>query len=50
MSITPQQAAEVLATADQIYSQADVERALDRLAMEITGKLSGEDPLLLYAC
>ncbi|MCU7884084.1 MAG: hypoxanthine-guanine phosphoribosyltransferase [Candidatus Thiodiazotropha sp. (ex Lucinoma annulata)] len=47
MSITPQQAAEVLATADQIYSQADVERALDRLAMEITGKLSGKDPLLL---
>lgn len=47
MTITAEQAAEVLATAEQIYSQAEVERALDRLALEITGKLSGEDPLVL---
>jgi hypoxanthine phosphoribosyltransferase len=47
MTITPQQAADVLATADQIYTQAEIERELDRLALEITGKLSGEDPLVL---
>ncbi|MCU7922322.1 MAG: hypoxanthine-guanine phosphoribosyltransferase [Candidatus Thiodiazotropha sp. (ex Dulcina madagascariensis)] len=47
MSITQQQAAEVLATADLIYSQTEVEQALDRMAIEITGKLSGEDPLVL---
>ncbi|MBT2990761.1 MAG: hypoxanthine-guanine phosphoribosyltransferase [gamma proteobacterium symbiont of Ctena orbiculata] len=47
MAITAQQAAEVLAAAEQIYSAAEVEQALDRLALEITGKLSGEDPLIL---
>jgi hypothetical protein len=29
MSITPQQAAKVLAEADQLYSKADVEQVLD---------------------
>ncbi|MEW8026807.1 MAG: hypoxanthine-guanine phosphoribosyltransferase [Candidatus Thiodiazotropha sp.] len=47
MTITAQQAAEVLATANQIYTPAEIEQTLDRLAMEITGKLSGEDPLVL---
>ena len=47
MSITPQQAAEVLASADLIYSKAEVEQALDRMAVEITGRLSGKDPLVL---
>jgi hypoxanthine phosphoribosyltransferase len=47
MAITPQQAAEVLATAELIYSQDQVERELDRLALEVTGKLSDEDPLVL---
>ncbi|MES9973695.1 MAG: hypoxanthine-guanine phosphoribosyltransferase, partial [Candidatus Thiodiazotropha sp.] len=47
MTITAQQAAEVLATADQIFTPAEIEQTLDRLAMEITGKLSGEDPLVL---
>jgi hypoxanthine phosphoribosyltransferase len=47
MSITPQQATEVLATAELIYTQADVEQAFDRLALEITGRLSGKDPLIL---
>jgi len=45
--IDQQAAAEVLATARQIYSQAEVERALDRMAVEITGRLSGTDPLVL---
>jgi hypoxanthine phosphoribosyltransferase len=47
MTITAQQAAEVLLTADQIYSQEEIEHELDRLAMEVTGKLSAEDPLVL---
>jgi hypoxanthine phosphoribosyltransferase len=47
MGITPQQASEVLATADLLYSQSDVERAFDRMALEITGKLSGKNPLVL---
>ncbi|MES9946967.1 MAG: hypoxanthine-guanine phosphoribosyltransferase [gamma proteobacterium symbiont of Ctena orbiculata] len=47
MTITAQQAADVLATADKIYTPAEIEHTLDRLAMEITGKLSGEDPLVL---
>ncbi|MGD8909023.1 MAG: hypoxanthine-guanine phosphoribosyltransferase [Chromatiales bacterium] len=45
--ITQQEAADMLATAEQIYSQEQVERALDRLAVEITGRLSGEDPVVL---
>jgi hypoxanthine phosphoribosyltransferase len=47
MTITPQQAAEVLATADLIYSQEEIEHELDRLALEVTGKLSTDDPLVL---
>ena len=45
--ITQKEAAEVLATADQLYSTEAVEQALDRLAIEITGKLSGDDPIVL---
>jgi hypoxanthine phosphoribosyltransferase len=45
--ITQQEAADMLATAEQLYSQEQVERALDRLAVEITGRLSGEDPVVL---
>jgi hypoxanthine phosphoribosyltransferase len=45
--ITPQEAADTLATADLIHSREDVERALDRMAMEITGRLSGEAPIVL---
>jgi hypoxanthine phosphoribosyltransferase len=47
MTITPLQAADVLASADQIYTKTEIERELDRLAMEITGKLSSKDPLVL---
>ncbi len=45
--ITPQEAADMLAVADELYSQAQVEQALDRLALEITGRLSGEDPVVI---
>ena len=45
--ITQQEAADALATADQIYSRQEVEQALDRMAVEITGRLSGEDPIVL---
>jgi hypoxanthine phosphoribosyltransferase len=45
--ITQQEAADMLATAEQIYSREQVEQALDRLAIEITGRLSGEDPIVL---
>jgi hypoxanthine phosphoribosyltransferase len=45
--ITPQEAAYMLASADTLYSQEQVEQALDRLAMEITGRISGEDPIIL---
>jgi hypoxanthine phosphoribosyltransferase len=47
MSINAQQAAEVLATADLIYTKQDVEQAMDRMAKEISAQLSNEDPLLL---
>jgi hypoxanthine phosphoribosyltransferase len=47
MTITAQQAAEVLATAELLYSREAVEQELDRLALEVTGKLSTEDPLVL---
>ena len=45
--ITQKKAAELHATADQIYSYEEVERTLDRLAIEITGKLSGDNPIVL---
>lgn len=38
---------EALAEADCLHSRADVERAIDRLADELTRDLSQEDPLLL---
>lgn len=40
-------AADIHATAVPIYSAAEVQQALDRMALEITGKLSGEDPIVL---
>lgn len=45
--ITQKEAADTLATADMIYSKEEIEQALDRIALEITGKLSGEDPIVL---
>ncbi|MES9831255.1 MAG: hypoxanthine-guanine phosphoribosyltransferase [Candidatus Thiodiazotropha sp. DIVDIV] len=47
MTINAQQAAEVLATAELIYSTQEVERALDKMAMEIAAQLATEDPLVL---
>ncbi len=47
MAISPQEAAEVMATAEQLYSQSEVEQTLARMAVEITGRLSGEDPIIL---
>ncbi len=47
MAITQKQAAEVMQTADLLHSQEAVEQALDRMAVEITGKLAGEDPVVL---
>jgi hypoxanthine phosphoribosyltransferase len=47
MTITAQQAAEVLASADLIYTQETIGQELDRLALEVTGRLSAEDPLVL---
>ncbi|KRT56184.1 hypoxanthine-guanine phosphoribosyltransferase [endosymbiont of Ridgeia piscesae] len=45
--ISQEEAAEVLATADLLYSPDEVERTLDRMAMEITGRLGGHDPIIL---
>jgi hypoxanthine phosphoribosyltransferase len=45
--ITQKEAAEILLTADRLYSHQEIEQALDRLAVEITGRLSGEDPVVL---
>lgn len=45
--ITQKEAADMLAMAEELYSTRQVEETLDRLAIEITGKLSGEDPIVL---
>lgn len=45
--ITQKEAADMLAMAEELYSTRQVEETLDRLALEITGKLSGEDPIVL---
>ncbi|MCU7845860.1 MAG: hypoxanthine-guanine phosphoribosyltransferase [Candidatus Thiodiazotropha sp. (ex Monitilora ramsayi)] len=45
--ITPKEAADTLATADELYSRVEVEQALDRLAEEISAALSEEDPIVL---
>ncbi|MES9979118.1 MAG: phosphoribosyltransferase family protein, partial [Candidatus Thiodiazotropha sp. 6PLUC5] len=47
MTINAQQAAQVLATADLIYSTQEVERAMDKMAKEIAAQLATEDPLVL---
>ena len=45
--ITPEQAAEVLASAQQLYSQQEVEQTLDRLARQISERLAEANPLVL---
>jgi len=47
MSVTGQQARQILARADCLYTAADVDRAYDRLAEAISAKLEGSDPLVL---
>lgn len=45
--LTPQQIEEVLCTADLLHSAADVEAALDRMAVAIEDRLRGSVPLVL---
>jgi len=47
MAINTDKVQAVLEAADQLYSQAEVEQALDRLAREIGRSLGDQDPLLL---
>lgn len=46
-AITAQQASEILRQADCLYSAAEVEAALDRMASGITRRLAASDPLLV---
>jgi hypoxanthine phosphoribosyltransferase len=45
--ITRKEAADLMTTADLLYSKQEIEQALDRIALEITGRLSAEDPIIL---
>ncbi len=47
MSVTAEQALSVYTRADRLYSQAEVEAALARMAGEIGARLKGRNPLLL---
>ncbi len=47
MSITPEHVKKVLAEADQLYSAAEVQQAVDAMAIEITKKLEHTNPLVL---
>jgi hypoxanthine phosphoribosyltransferase len=47
MAITAQQAADVLAAADLLYTSQQVDQALDRMATQITEQVAAEDPLVL---
>ncbi|QKT02377.1 hypoxanthine-guanine phosphoribosyltransferase [Ectothiorhodospiraceae bacterium 2226] len=47
MAVSAQQAWAVYEAADCLYEQAQVERAFDRLAAEITARLGERDPLIL---
>ena len=44
---SPEQALQVLAEAEQLYTQDEVELALDRMARQITERLSGKNPVIL---
>ena len=45
--ISPEEAQEMLASADELYSKNEVEQTLDRLAQEITDQLGKENPVIL---
>jgi len=47
MSITDQEAHQVLQNADCCYTKAQIEAAIDRMAAAITSDLGGKNPLLL---
>lgn len=47
MSITPEHIKQVLAKADQLYSAAEVQQAVDVMAKEIETKLQDTNPLVL---
>lgn len=47
MSVTPEQAQAVLREADCLYSAAQVEKALDRMADDIADRLAGTSPILM---
>ncbi|MCG7873221.1 MAG: hypoxanthine-guanine phosphoribosyltransferase [Candidatus Thiodiazotropha lotti] len=47
MTISAQQAAEVLAAADLIYNSQQISQALDQMALEISDRLANRDPLVL---
>lgn len=47
MTITAQEASEVLATAHCCYYKNEIERAIDQMAKEITAQLGELEPLLL---
>jgi hypoxanthine phosphoribosyltransferase len=45
--ISPEEAQEMLASADELYSKKEVEQTLDRLAQEISDQLGKENPVVL---
>ena len=47
MTITAEQAAEVLAKADCCYTRQQIDEAIDRMAKQVTKQLGGLNPLLL---
>lgn len=47
MTITPQQARQVQAAAELLYSEAQIEQVLDRMADEISDKLADANPIVL---
>lgn len=47
MSLTAEQIRTVLAEADRLYTAAEVDTALDRMAADITAALSDRNPILL---
>jgi len=47
MSISPEQASRVLASADCCYNHEQIQQAIDKIAQQISAELSGLNPLLL---
>lgn len=47
MSVSPEQAQQVYAEADCLYSRDEVEAAIARMAQQISGELAGRNPLVL---